>query len=166
LIITTFNDYLPLTSWDIWLTLVSQGVFNNCWLQILCDMMLLISWFTKWFFWAHTLRLYFVPSVLYKELQKNERIFSKYVVLFCVYVCTIMCRCVCCFLCTPFIADEELCRWSFDLGASSSSLLVAIICALPLWSFPYLFCLSVLNVKEILVLTSFDCSPMSLSDFR
>jgi hypothetical protein len=35
-----------------------------------------------------------------------------------------------------------LCRWSFDLGVLSSSLLIAMISALPLWSFPYLFCLS------------------------
>jgi hypothetical protein len=56
---------------------------------------------------------------------------------FCAYIS------VCCLLlCTPFIADEELCRWTFDLRASSSSLLIAIICALPLWSFPYLIFLS------------------------
>jgi hypothetical protein len=75
----------------------------------------------------------FVPSVLYKDLQKNERIFSKNVLLY-MYMYVRLCVGVffCLLLCTPFIADEELCRWSFDLGVLSSSLLIAMISALPL----------------------------------
>jgi ABC-type multidrug transport system permease subunit len=103
----------------------------------------------------------FVSNVLYKDLQKNEwKNFSKYVLLImCIYVS--LCAgvfigyCTCLLFCTPFIADEELYSWSFDLGASSSSLLIAMICALPLWSFPYLFCLSV-ERKEIIVWTSLN----------
>jgi hypothetical protein len=58
----------------------------------------------------------------------------------CMYIFYIYTSALCLLLCTPFIAVEEFYRRSVDLEHRLLRCLIAMICALPLPRFPYLFC--------------------------
>jgi hypothetical protein len=100
-------------------------------------MMLIVSRLHKDSVCSDTQTMYTL-SILYKGFQKNKRMYVQMYVR--CYVCTAT---ICLLLCTSFIADEELYRWSVDLECPLLHCLIAIICTLPLQSFPYLILLSV-----------------------
>jgi hypothetical protein len=93
--------------------------FNNCWLQSLRELMLLVSWLHKVCFELRQFN--FLHAKCFVQGFTEE---WKYMYIFiCIFFCCIFSMynvVFCLLLCTHFIADEELCRWIFDLGVSSS----------------------------------------------